>query len=308
MELDINDFSSFFELLTGFYIYLGLSTNLHDSLNINTWVKSFINETQKPNINKVVQKSIFINFKDFQNSKIELKSLIDNFHFSGKNILKLFKSLLLLLSKSRKKNHHPTYLNDYIKYERLEVMMFRYEDEKTYFNDFQPTDLKLLSGGFLTIINPIYLYFGILNFHILIFSGFIGKWDKDFTFQYFNLVSIFFLIIFFFQLINLMIRKRLILSFLSKRRNIMIIHVVLFIFTISYILICPLNHSILTINTISNLKNLNVFLCVMLPLLPIIIHIYYLYRMVFLQNRFKKKYLKIEYIQKVQESKTIQSY
>lgn len=294
-DLQISQFSSFFELLTGFYIFLGISNSLSEPFNIYTWIKNFINDAVKSDINSVIDQNIEESIRETNIIKENFKTKIDHTDIGtlrGKiQFMKItFQHLL------KRKKQLPKHCSRYLIYEKLEATMFYNEKEDSkkeksdYCSDKIGKDLKKLQGAFIHIINPVYLYFGLTNFIILIVTGFIEDFDKPLTFQLINAVSIIVITSFIIQLFSLTFLNKLLRNI--NKRNVVILQVILLAVYFSYLIFCPTSSLSIGKTVNYNLNNFNIILCIFLPLFPLFVHIAILYRMVRLHKRIKSHYLK----------------
>lgn len=286
-NLDIGNFSSFFELLTGFYIYLGISETLPEGFNINYWIKSFVTSTQKNNINLKIESDIHEIAQQESINKEELKKNIDEGSLTFKNLVKLIRKYFKNILK-RKKRLNKT-CKYYLKYEFLEVVLFMYDKDNNYLITHN-SKLKSLDKAFLKIITPTYLYFGILNFSILILTEFVSKSNKLISLQVINTFSFIIVLQFFIRVFFLYYFKRLDQNF--SKRKIIVFNIFLFLFLLAYIAFCPTNKGFILINQYDYIENINVTLCVLFPILPLVTHILLIHKMVRYQIKSKKMYLK----------------
>ena len=285
-NLELSQFSSFFELISGFFIYMGFSNSLHDSVNIHTWIQSYIAEIDKEKMNTAIRSNVEANILKKDTLFIELSKEVEDLSFMNK-IKVLFKFIIKLFTSKRSK--HSKSCNSYIKFYKYYSLLFKCEENELLL--YQDKDrCKENSGGLLKIISPVYLYFGITNFYLLIFYGMVESWDRSMLLQFINTISTLMVLWMLYRSLVLILRQKF--SKVFPKRRIVLFQIPLFILYFIYLISCPSNEAIFHPSWDFNIDNFNILLCVILPLVPLLWQIMLLGIVAHHNTSIEKNYMK----------------
>ena len=233
------------------------------TLKINDCYTSYSKESRRRK-NKLIQE---IRNNDTKTVLSKIKIVIEFFKF---------------LSVHPKKPQIPIECERYFKFTREKDLLYPEDNSDNY--------------NFYDYINPIYLYFGVINLSILILSGFYSDWDQMHSLQLINWLSLIMLVVFIIQISALYGFGK---TFKPINKIRLIFWTIVFlIFDLMIFSHKPINTPICShffdcpeLPFFINISDLQILLAVVLSLSPLIIHILFIYKLYRLQGKIINYYV-----------------
>jgi hypothetical protein len=232
-SLSLTQFTSYFELLTGFFILLGIGDKLHAAFNPTTWIQKLIGVDQRMTMNRDIRE--YINDYEIiqQGYQQEISSINapTSFYNLGLLLFDVFKKFVNFKRKNLEINLQHKKARLCKKYLLYESKLFGCQNDENNNNE-----ICNFNQEFLYIINPIYLFFGLVSFILLMLIGLIEFYNQDIIYILFLVFSGCVLMFFLIQSILLLIFNFKVWKI--KKRAVTIIVLILFL-TSLFILFYP---------------------------------------------------------------------
>lgn len=287
-SLDISGFTSYFELLTGFYILLGLREQVIPALAGANWLTKALDRPKRTTLTKGTLKlftseaeaeaNLIAFFKDKCTPFLPLNLYLSHIGSSWRLFLENRRRLM------------PGKL--YIKCVTYELVL----GEVGFIDEECPLDAKVakyMTRGFVDLVNGMYIYFGMLSFIILLLSGFITYCEKSILYQVINVFSVIVLSDFIYKALRLIKSKKEVTIY---RREDMLKLSIIYLFALAFYIFSPWSYNVtyeFSFDSI-DLSLANFFLLVFLPLVPILAHILCIARMLRYHRLSQEYYFEID--------------